>query len=29
MYAPNEPAPGLTVGSLDRAIWRKSSHSGT
>jgi hypothetical protein len=29
MYTPNEPAPGLAVGSLDGAIWRKSSHSGT
>jgi hypothetical protein len=29
MHTPNEPAPGPTVGSLDRAIWRKSSRSGT
>jgi Domain of unknown function (DUF397) len=29
MYTPNEHALALPVGSLDRAIWRKSSHSGT
>src|SRR5258708_10149680 len=29
MYTPNEPTPGLPADSLDGAIWRKSSHSGT
>ena len=29
MHTPNEYTSGLSAGSLDGAIWRKSSYSGT
>ena len=29
MYTPLQPTPGTAADSLDGAIWRKSSYSGT